>query len=149
MRVLLDAAVPHQLHRFDPGRENFGRHAADAIDAPAELILKTLVVDTGAGLAVCCVPVPNRLSLKKAAAALGVRSVTMAEPAKARRSTGYVPGGISPLGQKTGLPTVIDADVQKQPVVYVSGGRRGLDIALSPLDLARLTSAQFSEISSG
>lgn len=147
--MLLDAAVPHQLHRFDPGRGNFGEHAAAAIDAPAELILKTLVVETGAGLAVCCIPVPNRLSLKKAAAALGVRSTTMADPAVAQRSTGYVPGGISPLGQKVRLPTLIDAGVEKQPVVYVSGGRRGLDIALSPLALARLTSAQFSDISSG
>ncbi len=149
MRVLLDAAVPHQLHRFDPGRDHFGDHAAAALDVPASLILKTLVVDTGRGLAVCCVPVSGRLSLKKAAATLGVRSVTMADPAKARRATGYVPGGISPLGQKTALRTVIDAGVEKQPVVYVSGGRRGLDIALPPLQLARLTSAQFSDISSG
>lgn len=149
MRVLLDAAVPHQLHRFEAGRDHFGAHAAAAIDAPADAILKTLVVDTGSGLAVCCVPVPARLSLKKAAAALGVRSIELADPAKAQRATGYVPGGISPLGQKTALPTVIDAGVEKRPVVYVSGGRRGLDIALSPLDLAQLTSAQFSDISSG
>ena len=149
MRVLLDAAVPHRLHRFDPGRGNFGEHAAEAIDAPPELILKTLVVDTGRGLAVCCVPVPSRLSLKKAAAALGVRSAVVADPAQARRATGYVPGGISPLGQRTRLPTVIDAAVGKQAEVYVSAGRRGLDVSLSPLDLARLTSAQFSDISSG
>ncbi len=146
--MLIDAAVPHHLHSFEAGTSHFGEHAAAALDVDSGLILKTLIVDTGRGLAVCCVPVPHQLNLKKAAKALGCKSVTMADPVKAQRSSGYVPGGISPLGQKRALPTVIDASVEKQPTVYVSGGRRGLDIALAPGDLARLTGAQFSAISS-
>lgn len=149
MRVLLDAAVPHLLHTFEAGTDDFGEQAAAALDVDPHLILKTLVVDTGRELAVCCVPVTGRLSLKQAAAALGVKSLDLADPAKAQRATGYVTGGISPLGQKRRLRTVIDASVEKQPQVYVSGGRRGLDIALDPQDLARLTGAQFSAISSG
>ncbi|GAB3699054.1 Cys-tRNA(Pro) deacylase [Corynebacterium nasicanis] len=146
--MLIDAAVPHHLHTFEAGTSHFGEHAAAALDVDPGLILKTLIVDTGRGLAVCCVPVNRRLSLKKAAAALGCKAVTLADPRKAQRSTGYVPGGISPLGQKQALPTVVDASVEKQPTIYVSGGRRGLDIALAPADLARLTGAQFSAISS-
>ena len=151
VHTLIDAAVPHQLHTFDSGTSDFGAHAAAALaadDVDPGLILKTLIIDTGRGLAVCCIPVTHTLSLKKAAAALGCKSATMADPRKAQRSTGYVPGGISPLGQKNPLPTVIDAGVEKQETVYVSGGRRGLDIALAPGDLARLTGAQFSAISS-
>ncbi len=149
MRVLLDAAVPHLLHTFEAGTDDFGEQAAAALDVDPHLILKTLVVDTGRELAVCCVPVTGLLSLKQAAAALGVKSLDLADPAKAQRATGYVTGGVSPLGQKRRLRTVIDASVEKQPQVYVSGGRRGLDIALDPQDLARLTGAQFSAISSG
>ncbi|MDO5669458.1 MAG: aminoacyl-tRNA deacylase [Corynebacterium sp.] len=148
VRLLIDATVPHQLHTFDPGTSHFGDHAAAALAVDPGLILKTLIVDTGRGLATCCVPVPATLSLKKAAAALGVKSVSMADPGKAQRATGYVPGGISPLAQKRLLPTVIDASVEMQELVYISGGRRGLDIALDPGDLARLTGAQFSAISS-
>lgn len=149
VRLLLDAAVPHRLDTFEAGTGNFGAAAAAALGVDPAFILKTLIVDTGTALAVCCVPVSGKLSLKKAAAALGVKSVTIADPRKAQRATGYVPGGISPLGQKQQLATVIDASVEKQPEVYVSGGRRGLDIAMSPQDLARLTGAQFSAISSG
>lgn len=149
VQSLIDAAIPHHLHTFEAGTSHFGDHAAAALNVDPGLILKTLIVDTGSGLAVCCVPVTAQLNLKKAAAALQVKSVTMADPAKAQRSTGYVPGGISPLGQKRRLPTVIEAGVEKQEKVYVSGGRRGLDIALHPQDLARATGAQFSAISSG
>ena len=149
VRLLVDAAVPHHLHTFEGGTDHFGEQAAAALDVDPGLILKTLIVDTGRELAVCCVPVTGKLSLKKAAAALGVKSVTLADPAKAQRATGYVTGGISPLGQKRRLRTVIDASVVTQPRVYVSGGRRGLDIALDPQDLARLTGAQFSAINSG
>ncbi|RNE49041.1 Cys-tRNA(Pro) deacylase [Corynebacterium alimapuense] len=146
VRVLIEAGIPHELQRFDAGHDHFGQHAADALEAPAELILKTLVIDHGSGLAVCCIPVTGRLSLKKAAAALGVSKATMADPAKASRSSGYIPGGISPIGQRTSLPTLIDTSVHDAPAVYVSGGRRGLDITLSPTDLATVTGAHFIDL---
>lgn len=149
VRLLIDADIPHHLATFEAGTGNFGAAAAAALGVDPGLILKTLIVDTGKALAVCCVPVSGKLNLKKVAAALGAKSVTMADPRKAQRATGYVPGGISPLGQRQRLATVIDVSVEKQPEVYVSGGRRGLDIAMSPLDLAWLTGAQFSAISSG
>lgn len=148
VRVLVDAAVPHHLHTFPAGTSHFGEHAAAALDVDPGLILKTLVVDLGSGLGVCCVPVTSSLSLKKAAAAFGVPRLGMADPARAQRSSGYVTGGISPIGQKNPLPTLIDSSVAAADTVYVSGGRRGLDIALSPRDLAEVTGAQFSAISS-
>ncbi|MGD7002971.1 Cys-tRNA(Pro) deacylase [Corynebacterium halotolerans] len=143
VQALLDVHVPHRLEKFDSGRDHFGAHAAAALGVAPELILKTLIVDTGTGLAVCCVPVSGQLDLKAAAKALGVRKVTLADPAKAEKSTGYVTGGISPLGQKTPLPTLLDAAVEQVPLVYVSGGRRGLDIELAPQDLAQVTAARF------
>lgn len=149
VRLLIDAAVPHRLVTFKTGPGKFGAAAAAALGVDPGIILKTLIVDTGKTLAVCCVPVSGKLHLKKTAAALGVKSVTMADPLQAQRVTGYVPGGISPLGQKQRLATVVDVGVEKQPEVYVSGGRRGLDVALSPQDLAQLAGAQFSAISSG
>lgn len=148
VRVLVDAAVPHHLHTFTAGTSHFGEHAAAALDVDPGLILKTLVVDLGSALGVCCVPVTSSLSLKKAAAAFGVPRLGMADPARAQRSSGYVTGGISPIGQKNPLPTRIDSSVAAADTVYVSGGRRGLDIALSPRDLAEVTGAQFSAISS-
>jgi Cys-tRNA(Pro)/Cys-tRNA(Cys) deacylase len=104
-------------------------------------VFKTLLVDTGKGLAVGVVPVAGQLDLKALASALGTKSVTMADPAAAERSSGYVVGGISPVGQKRALPTVLDETAYGFDVVYVSGGRRGFDIGLSPADLASVTGA--------
>ena len=148
VRTLIDAGLTFTLESFEStGSENFGEQAAAALDVDAGLILKTLLVDLGPdGLGVCCVPVTARLSLKKAAAGFGVRSAAMAEPKKAQRSSGYVVGGISPIGQKTALPTLVDASVSAAATVYVSGGRRGLDIALSPADLVQVTGARFHDL---
>lgn len=143
IQLLIDAGIPHRLKRFRAGTDHFGEQAAAALDVDPALILKTLVVDTGRGLAVCCVPVTAQLNLKSAAKALNARKATMADPGKAEKSSGYVTGGISPLGQKTALPTLIDAAVEAAELVYISGGRRGLDIELAPQDLAWLTSARF------
>ncbi|MGP6175169.1 Cys-tRNA(Pro) deacylase [Corynebacterium sp. A21] len=146
VQVLIDAAVPHQLQKFDAGQDHFGQQAAEALRVAPALILKTLVISTDRGLAVCCLPVSAQLNLKKAAAGFGARKAVMADPKAAQRSSGYITGGISPLGQKTALPTLIDASVAEEALIYVSGGRRGLDISLAPADLARLCQADFTDL---
>ena len=110
-------------------------------------MFKTLVVSTGPRqLAVGVVPVAGRLDLKALAAALGVKKVGMAEPKVAERSSGYVVGGLSPLGQRTPLPTVIDSSAEGLDRLYVSGGKRGLQVGLAPADLAAVTGATFAPI---
>lgn len=141
--------MPHTLHTYqhDPRATSFGLEAAAALGVPAECVYKTLVVDTGDGLAVAVVPVTGTLDLKALAPALGAKRLTMADPARAERSTGMVVGGISPIGQKTVLPTVLDCSMERHDTVLVSGGRRGLDVELAPVDLARLTAGSFVAIS--
>ena len=146
--ALTAAGVAFTQHAYDhdPAAPSFGLEAAQALGLPAEQVFKTLLVDTGDGLAVGVVPVTGSLDLKALAAALGVKRVTMADPAAAERSSGMVVGGISPLGQRRALPTVVDESVDLFEVVYVSGGRRGLDVGLSPADLVRLTGAFVADI---
>ncbi len=146
--ALTEAGVPFSVHTYDhdPGARSFGSEAAEVLGLPPEQVFKTLVVDTGAGLAVAVVPVAGSLDLKAAAQALGVKRVSMADPAAAQRSSGYVLGGISPVGQKRPLPTVLDESVALFDVVYVSGGRRGLDLGLSPTDLVAVVGAVVAEI---
>jgi Cys-tRNA(Pro)/Cys-tRNA(Cys) deacylase len=146
--ALTAAGVAFTQHAYDhdPAAPSFGLEAAQALGLPAEQVFKTLLVDTGDGLAVGVVPVTGSLDLKAIAAALGVKRVTMADPAAAERSSGMVVGGISPLGQRRALPTVVDESVDLFEVVYVSGGRRGLDVGLSPADLVRLTGASVADI---
>ena len=146
--ALTAAGVSFTQHAYehDPGAGSFGLEAADVLGLPPEPVFKTLLVDSGAGLAVAVVPVSGRLDLKATAAALGVKRVTMADPAAAQRSSGYVVGGISPVGQKRDLPTVVDESAELFQVIYVSGGRRGLDLGLSPADLVRVTGAVVADI---
>lgn len=142
--VALDrAAVPYTRHTYDhdPAAPSYGLEAATAIGVAPERVFKTLLVDTGRGLAVGIVPVAGQLDLKAIAAALGAKAVSMAQAAVAERSTGYVVGGISPLGQRKALPTVLDDTAYAFETIYVSGGRRGFDIELSPADLAAQTRA--------
>ena len=113
---------------------------------PPEQVFKTLLVDTGAGLAVAVVPVAGQLDLKAMAAALGAKRVTMADPAAAQRSSGYVVGGISPIGQKRALPTVVDESAELFDVVYVSGAGAGSTSGSSPADLVRVTGATVADI---
>jgi len=155
-RVLAKARVEHVVFRYhhDPSSHAFGEEAVDAliaeVGAEAAQVFKTLVVELSDGkLAVAILPVPQRMSLKAVAAALGSPKVSMADPAKAERSSGYVTGGISPLGQRRALPTVIDASVTNWERVYCSAGRRGLEIGLAPADLIRLTGAVTAEIVAG
>ncbi len=146
--ALTAAGVPFSQHAYDhdPAAPSFGLEAAQALGLPPEQVFKTLLVDTGDGLAVGVVPVTGALDLKALAAALGVKKVAMADPAAAERSSGMVVGGISPVGLKRALPTVVDESAELFDVVYVSGGRRGLDVGLSPADLVRLTGARVADI---
>ena len=120
--------------------------AAEALGVDPGRVHKTLLVDTGAGLGVGIVPVVRRLDLKAVASALGVRKVQMADASVAERRTGYVVGGISPLGQVHRHPTVGDAAAAEHHTIFVSGGRRGLEIELAPADLVRLTGAVVAPI---
>ena len=142
--VALDrAGITYSRHAYehDPSAAGYGLEAAAALGLHPGQVFKTLLVDTGKRLAVGIVPVDGKLDLKAVAAALGTKSVTMADPASAERSTGYVVGGISPIGQTRTLPTVLDETAYSFDIVYVSGGRRGFDIGLSPTDLAQVTRA--------
>ncbi|MFD1214045.1 Cys-tRNA(Pro) deacylase [Arthrobacter sp. GCM10027362] len=150
-KVLLAAGVPHTLHSYDhdPAATNYGLEAATELGVDPERVFKTLLVSAEGSLAVAVVPVSGSLDLKKCAAALGVKRVAMADPEDAQRRTGYVLGGISPLGQRQPSPTVIDESVLGFPTVLVSGGRRGLDIELAPAVLVRLTRARTAAIRAG
>ena len=141
--ALTRAGVDFGVHPYehDPAAPSYGLEAATALGVPAEQVFKTLLVEGERGLAVGVVPVSSSLDLKAVAAALGVKKVAMARPEDAERATGYVVGGISPVGQKRALPTVVDESALGLERVYVSGGRRGLDLSLSPADLLRVTGA--------
>lgn len=146
--ALTAAGVVFTQHTYDhdPSARSFGLEAAEVLGLPPEQVFKTLLVDTGTGLAVAVVPVAGQLDLKAMAGALGVKKVSMADPAAAERSSGYVVGGISPVGQKRALPTVVDESAELFDVVYVSGGRRGLDLGLAPSDLVAVTGATVADI---
>ncbi|MFI0407014.1 Cys-tRNA(Pro) deacylase [Actinomadura sp. 3N508] len=145
------AKIEFTLHTYepDPNAESYGAAAADALGIPHSQIFKTLLADVDGRLTVGVVPVSASLDLKALAAAAGGKKARMAEPRDAERATGYVVGGISPLGQRRRLPTVIDASVSALATVYVSAGRRGLQIELLPADLVRLTGARVAVIARG
>ncbi len=140
--VTLDRlGIDYQVRSYehDPSAPSFGLEAAEALGVAPARVFKTLLVDTDSGLAVGIVPVDAQLDLKAIASALKSKRATMADPAAAERSTGYVVGGISPIGQKKALPTVLDASATDHDTVLVSGGKRGFDIELSPADLLTAT----------
>lgn len=143
MQALERAGVPHLVRSYehDPRAASYGLEAAEALGADPARVFKTLVADADRTLVVGVVPVAARLDLKALASAVGARKATMADPQVAERVTGYVVGGISPLGQKRPLPTVVDDSALDHETVLVSGGRRGLDIELAPADLIALTDA--------
>lgn len=146
--ALAAAGIPFTVRSYahDPAAASYGLEAAAALGVDPARVLKTLLVATDHGLAVGIVPVDHQLDLKALAAALGVKRVQMAEPAWAERATGYVVGGISPVGQKRRLPTVLDESADAYETVLVSGGRRGLDLELSPVDLLAATGGQLASI---
>jgi Cys-tRNA(Pro)/Cys-tRNA(Cys) deacylase len=140
--------IAHRVHTYehDPRNESYGTEASEALRVQASRVLKTLVVSVDGALAVGVVPVSAQLDLKALAAAAGGRRAAMADPTAAERATGYVVGGISPVGQRRRLPVVIDASVLEFPTVYCSGGRRGLEIELTPADLVRAANATVARI---
>ena len=149
--LLTKRKVPFTAHPYevDPRAESYGEAAAAALGVPPGRVFKTLVASVDGRLAVGVVPVTGSLDLKALAAAIGAKRAAMAEPAAAERATGYVTGGISPFGQKTRLPLVVDASATDWPTVYVSGGRRGLQVEVAPADLIGLTGATVAAISAG
>lgn len=146
--LLAKAGVPHTVHAYevDPDAPSYGEGAAAALGIEPERMLKTLLASVDGQLACGVVPVSGSLDLKALALALGGKRGVMAEPAAAERSTGYVVGGISPLGQRTRLRTVVDETAELFDTVFVSAGRRGLSVELSPADLIRLTAAVVADI---
>ncbi|MEN3357799.1 MAG: Cys-tRNA(Pro)/Cys-tRNA(Cys) deacylase [Mycobacteriales bacterium] len=147
-RLLAQRKITHTVHAYehDPRTGSYGVEAADALGIAPERVFKTLVASVDGALAVGVVPVTGNLDLKALAGAVGGKRAAMADPADAERSTGYVLGGISPLGQRRRLRTVLDASAGDHDTVFVSAGRRGLEIELAPADLARLTDAVMAPI---
>lgn len=143
VRVAASAGVEYSLHRYDhdPESESYADEAAEELDVPRERVFKTLVTTVDARVVIAVVPAADQLDLKALAAAVGGRKAAMAHPYEAERATGYVLGGISPLGQRRRLPTVVDRSARRWDTVFVSAGRRGLELELAPGDLIRLTRA--------
>ena len=144
------ANIPFSIHQYqhDANASSFGLEAVEKLKLSAELVFKTLVVCTDTDvLAVAIVPVEKKLNLKAMAKAMQVKKVTMAEATRVQNSTGYVLGGVSPLGQKKSLTTIIDNSAQQCQTMFVSGGKRGLEIELSPSSLAKIIRANFCQIS--
>jgi Cys-tRNA(Pro)/Cys-tRNA(Cys) deacylase len=139
-------AFSSHVYEHDPAATSYGLEAAEALGLPAHEVFKTLMAAVDGTPVIAVVPVTATLDLKALASACQARRAEMADPALAQRLTGYVVGGISPVGQKKALRTVIDESAQLLTVMYVSGGQRGFDIGLAPDDLASVTGAQFAAI---
>lgn len=146
--ALTRAGVRFTVHAYDhdPGAASYGLEAAQALGLDPATVFKTLLAEVDGDLVVGIVPVSGQLDLKALAAAVGGKKARMADPVAAERVTGYVVGGISPIGQKRRLRTVLDASAADHMTVYVSGGRRGVDLGLAPADLVRVTEAALAPI---
>jgi Cys-tRNA(Pro)/Cys-tRNA(Cys) deacylase len=146
--LLARLAIPHSVHRYehDPQHGSYGLEASTALGVSPERVFKTLVADVDDKLTVAVVPVAGSLDLKALAGAVGGKKARMADPAAAERATGYVTGGISPLGQRRPLPVVIDATATDFDTVFCSAGQRGLEIEIAPADLIRAAVAVVAPI---
>ncbi|MGC0414869.1 Cys-tRNA(Pro) deacylase [Embleya sp. AB8] len=146
--ALTREGIEFTIHAYThaPDATSYGEEAATALGVPPERVFKTLMADVDGKLTIAVVPVAGKLDLKALAAATGAKRATMADPAAAERATGYVLGGISPLGQKRPHPTVIDISAQSHPTIYISAGRRGLEIELPPTALITLTNAKTAQL---
>ena len=147
--ALRKAGIEHVLHEYphDPRSASFGLEAASALGVDPDRVFKTLLADLDGQLVVGVVPVTSRLDLKALARALGGSRAAMADVALAERATGYVAGGISPFGQKRAHRTAVDETAELWETVYVSGGRRGLDVEVAPADLLEVTGATVADLS--
>ncbi len=141
--ALQRAKVPFTLHEYahDPRHESYGLEACEALGMPPDRVFKTLVASVDGRLAVGVVPVHRQLDLKALAAAAGGKKAVLAELAAAERATGFVAGGISPVGQKRRLPVVVDESALALATMFCSGGRRGLEIEIAPADLIKAAGA--------
>ena len=149
INAAIKAGIFHKIHEYehDPASAGYGNEAAEKMAVEPARVFKTLVVSVdGKALAVGIVPVTGMLSMKLIARAAGGKKATMADPQEVQRRTGYVMGGVSPLGQKSRLKTLIDTSAEAFETIYVSAGRRGLEIELAPADLVRLTNGQLASI---
>jgi Cys-tRNA(Pro)/Cys-tRNA(Cys) deacylase len=149
IRAANKAKINFMVHKYahDPASESYGKEAANKLGVAENRVFKTLVVSLdNKKFAVCIIPVSTILSMKRIAKAAGAKKATMAAQAEVERLTGYVIGGVSPLGQKQRLQTFIDSSAQGYSTIYVSAGRRGLEIELNPQDLSILTSALFVDL---
>lgn len=143
----LKLAFKVHAYEHDPASQSYGLEAVEKMGVEAHRVFKTLVVaDDKDKLAVAVVPVEHLLNLKKIAKAIGAKKVTMADPKVVERTTGYVLGGVSPLGQKKRLPTVFDSSAKNCETIFCSAGRRGLEIEIAPDDLAKALNATFADI---
>ena len=147
-KLLKANKIEYSIHEYehDANAKSFGLEAAEKLNLRVEEVFKTLLVTDEKNYFVAILPVHHQLNLKKVAQAVGAKKLKMSDPKDAERLTGYLVGGISPVGQKKRLKTVIDQSAQQLEKLYVSGGKRGLDIGLKPQDLAKVLSATFADV---
>jgi Cys-tRNA(Pro)/Cys-tRNA(Cys) deacylase len=140
--------IRHVLHRYthDPRHPSYGQEASEALGVPADQVFKTLVADVDGQLTVAVVPVAGSLDLKALATAVGGKKAVMADPVQAERASGYVTGGIAPVGLRRSLPVVVDETALRHATVYCSAGQRGLEIELAPADLIAAATARTAPI---
>jgi Cys-tRNA(Pro)/Cys-tRNA(Cys) deacylase len=140
--------IRHVLHRYphDPRHPSYGQEASEALGVPADRVFKTLVADVDGRLAVAVVPVAGSLDLKALATAVGGKKAVMADPVQAERASGYVTGGIAPVGLRRPLPVVVDETALGHATVFCSAGQRGLEIELAPADLIAAAGARTAPI---
>lgn len=147
-KLLKAKKVHYSIHEYahDPDNHHFGQEAVEKLGLDPKETFKTLLVTDGKQYFVCVLPVAYQLNLKHAAQELGCKKITMADVKEAERLTGYLVGGISPIGQKKRLKTIIDSSASTLSMMYVSGGKRGLDIGIKPQDLVDVLGASFGTI---
>jgi Cys-tRNA(Pro)/Cys-tRNA(Cys) deacylase len=146
--LLASLGISHTIHRYehDPRHPSFGQEASQALGVPPERVFKTLVADVDGRLTVGVVPVAGSLDLKSLAAAVGGKKAVMADPVQAERASGYVTGGITPVGLRKRLPVVVDETALRHATVFCSAGQRGLEIELAPADLIKAAGASTAAI---